>query len=218
MKYPALFTEGPNGGYTVTFRDIPEAISEGPTIRQAQEMALDALCTAMEFYFEDGRAVPAPSKIGTGETFVSLPASIAVKVALLNARLASGARPADIARTMGSKAQEMTRVFDLGHSTKIDTVVEAMAAMGYELDFRVRRLISALFAGGPLEGQSLVIANEETYTALDLSTGKEVEYRRHTASLPVGVEMQNAIYVPAALSRTQAMEAIRRVLPKRGEQ
>ena len=139
-KYPARFDPADEGGYTVTFRDIPEAITQGDTLEEAEAMARDALITAMDFYFEDGRAVPAPSKAAKGERLVALPLSVAAKVALLNARLESGARPADVARTMGIKPQEMTRVFDLKHPTKIDTIAAALAAMGYELDLEVIRL------------------------------------------------------------------------------
>lgn len=57
--------------------------------------------------------------------------SVAAKVALLNARLESGAKPADAAREMGIKPQEMTRAFDLKHATKIETIGAALAAMGY---------------------------------------------------------------------------------------
>ena len=140
MKFPALFDPAPEGGYTVTFRDVPEAITEGDTLEEAEAMALDALVTAMEFYFDDGRPVPAPSKPAKGERVVALPLSVAAKVGLLNARLESGARPADIARKMGIKPQEMTRVFDLKHATKIDTIAAAMAAMGYELDLHINRM------------------------------------------------------------------------------
>lgn len=62
---------------------------------------------------------------------------MAAKAALLNARLTTGMRPADLARTMGIKPQELTRIFDLGHATKIDTVAAALAAMGYELELPV---------------------------------------------------------------------------------
>lgn len=139
MKFPALFDPAPEGGFTVTFRDIPEAITEGDTLEEAEAMALDALVTAMEFYFDDGRPVPEPSKPRKGERIVALPLSVAAKVALLNARLESGAKPVDVARAMGIKPQEMTRVFDLQHATKIDTIAAAMAAMGYKLDLQVGR-------------------------------------------------------------------------------
>lgn len=141
-KYPARFDPADEGGYTVTFRDIPEAITQGDTLEEAEALARDALITAMDFYFEAGRAVPSPSELEEGERLVALPASVAAKVALLNARLESGARPADVARVMGCKAQEMTRVFDLGHATKIDTIAAALAAMGYELELKVTRAAS----------------------------------------------------------------------------
>ncbi len=140
QKYPARFDPADEGGYTVTFRDIPEAITQGDDLAEAEAMARDALVSAMEFYFEAGREVPAPSKALKGEHIVELPPSVAAKVALLNARLATSARPADVARSMGCKAQEMTRVFDLHHPTKIDTVAAALAAMGYELELSVRRV------------------------------------------------------------------------------
>lgn len=138
QKYPARFDPADEGGYNVSFRDIPEALTQGDDLAEAESMARDALITAMDFYFEDGRPVPAPSQPKKGERIVDLPPSVAAKVALLNARLATGARPADVARSMGCKAQEMTRVFDLHHATKIDTVAAALAAMGYELELSVR--------------------------------------------------------------------------------
>lgn len=139
QKYPARFDPADEGGYTVTFRDVPEAITQGDTLEEAEAMARDALVTAMDFYFEDGRPVPAPSKLEKGERLVALPPSVAAKVALLNARLESGARPVDVARSMGIKPQEMTRVFDLSHATKIDTIAAALAAMGYEMELKVSK-------------------------------------------------------------------------------
>lgn len=137
QKYPAHFDPADEGGYTVTFRDIPEAITQGDTLEEAEAMARDALVTAMTFYFEDGRTVPAPSKAQKDERLVELPPSVAAKVALLNARLTTGTRPADLARAMGIKPQEVTRIFALSHATKIDTVAAALAAMGHELELRV---------------------------------------------------------------------------------
>lgn len=137
MKFPALFALAPEGGYTVTFRDVPEAITEGDTLQEAQAMALDALVTAMAFYVDGGRPVPAPSKAKAGERLVALPASVAAKVHLLNARLASKMKTVDVARAMGIKPQELARVYDLKHATKIDTVAAALQAMGYELELGV---------------------------------------------------------------------------------
>jgi antitoxin HicB len=84
MHYPVRLTPAEDGGFVVTFRDIPEAITQGDDEEEALAMARDALITAMDFYFEDKRTVPAPSAVEAGEHFVELRPSLASKVLLLN--------------------------------------------------------------------------------------------------------------------------------------
>jgi antitoxin HicB len=134
MKYPATFTPDPDGGYVVTFRDIPEAIAQGDDEAEALAEARSALATAMDFYFEDRRAAPAPSAALPGERLISLPASVSAKVLLLNEMAAQDMRPAELARRLGVKPQEVTRLLDLAHTTKIDAIEEAMHALGRELE------------------------------------------------------------------------------------
>ncbi|WP_323142733.1 type II toxin-antitoxin system HicB family antitoxin [Massilia phyllosphaerae] len=138
MKYPAIFTPADEGGFVVTFRDIPEAITQGDDEAEAFAMAADALLTAMDFYFEDRRPVPAPSAPEDGERLIDLPLSASAKVLLLNEMLTQKVRPADLARLMGIKPQEVNRIIDLGHATKIDTLAGAFKALGRELDIIVR--------------------------------------------------------------------------------
>ena len=134
--YPARVTrEGSE--YLVTFRDVPEAITTGATREEAVAMAADALVTAMDFYFEDRRVVPLPSPVKRGQVAVELPASVAAKVLLLNELVASGVRNAELARRMHTTAQEVTRLTDLHHPTKIDTVARALKTLGRTLEIRV---------------------------------------------------------------------------------
>jgi antitoxin HicB len=137
MKYPAKFAPTESGGFVVTFRDIPEAITQGDDETDALDMAADALLTAMDFYFEDRRQVPAPSAPLDGERLIELPLSASTKVLLLNEMLAQKVRPADLARLMGIKPQEVTRIIDLEHSTKIDTLAAAFKALDRELELNV---------------------------------------------------------------------------------
>lgn len=134
MRYPATFKAAPEGGFVVTFRDIPEAVTQGEDEADAVEMAMDALVTAMDFYFEDRRRVPAPSSPKKGERLIPLQPSVAAKVLLLNEMLALGMSQAELARRMGTKPQEVTRVLDLRHNTKIDTINQALSVMGRELE------------------------------------------------------------------------------------
>lgn len=215
MKYPALFVKAPEGGYTVTFRDIPEAITEGQTIEEAREMATDALLTAMDFYFEDGRAVPGPSALEAGEELVALPLSAWAKVQLLNLRIEKNARPADIARAMGVKPQEVTRILDLHHATKIDTLAAAFRAMGAELTISGVKMTNAKFIGGPLGGQSHQVKDLDAFSAIDPDTGETLRYRRHTYAAPNGAEASTSIYVLESLSPDEANKLILQSFPSR---
>lgn len=134
MFYPATFKADPSGGFVVTFRDIPEAITQGDDEHEATEMAVDALITAMDFYFEDQRKVPMPSAPKRGERLIELPISLAAKVLLLNEMLDQKVRPVDLARRMSVRPQEVNRLLDLEHKTKIDTVVDALHALGRRVD------------------------------------------------------------------------------------
>ncbi|RQQ64443.1 type II toxin-antitoxin system HicB family antitoxin [Burkholderia stagnalis] len=138
LRYPARFEpDEEDGGYVVTFRDIPEAITQGDTLDEARSMGADALLTAMDFYFEDKRPVPAPSKAKKGEELIALPASVSAKVMLLNEMLAQGVTPSELARRMGTRPQDVNRIMDLGHTTKIDTIAEAFEAIGRHLELSV---------------------------------------------------------------------------------
>src|SRR5476649_42553 len=127
FRYPARL-KADEVGFTVTFRDIPEAITAGETREEATEM---------DFYFEDKRPVPLPSEPKRGETLVKLRTSVAAKVLLLNAMLAQQITPAELARRMHTRPQEVNRIIDLGHATKIDTVASALAALGMRLELNV---------------------------------------------------------------------------------
>lgn len=129
MQYPATFVQE-DDGYIVTFRDIPEALTQGDTYEEAVEMAQDALATAMDFYFEDNRPVPMPSNAKKGDVLIELPLSVWSKVLLLNEMLAQHVSQADLAKRMGIKPQQVTRIVNLEHATKIDTLVDAFKALG----------------------------------------------------------------------------------------
>lgn len=142
MQYPATFTRT-DKHIVVSFRDIPEAHTQGSTDKQAVEMAEDALITAMSFYFEDNRNIPLPSKQQDGEVMIDLPICAATKILLLNTMLDLRVNQADLARLMKVSPQNITRIVDIHHATKINTMEKAFNAMDMELTINVsqRRLV-----------------------------------------------------------------------------
>ena len=138
FMYPITLTpDATDGGFVVTFVDIPEAITQGDTQAQALGAARDALESALDFYFEDKRAVPPPSKAKRGQHVVELAASLSAKVLLLNEMVTQKVRPAELARRLNTSPQEVNRLTDVKHTTRIDGIAAALQALGKHLDMRV---------------------------------------------------------------------------------
>jgi antitoxin HicB len=133
MRYPARLKAEKEGGYVVTFPDIPEAITQGEDVEDALMHARDALESALEFYFDDQRPVPLPSTPKRGQRLVDLPLSVSAKVLLLNEMLRQKVRPAELARRLGTTPQEVNRLTNIRHTTRIDRVDAAMRALGKRL-------------------------------------------------------------------------------------
>lgn len=88
MYYPAKFSKEVDG-YTVTFRDIPEAVTCGDTYEDAMAMAEDVLMSSVDVYLESGRLFPIPTdQIQNDETRVFLPDQTYEKVLRHNSALA----------------------------------------------------------------------------------------------------------------------------------
>ena len=136
VRYPVRLVLQEVGNYAVYFPDIPEAVTIGDTKEEALRHASDALETALDFYFEDGRAVPEPSRIKRGQAFVELPVSLSAKVLLLNEMVLQEVRPAELARRLGTTPQEVNRLTNLHHTSRIDGIAAALKQLGKTLEVR----------------------------------------------------------------------------------
>jgi antitoxin HicB len=136
MRYPVRITYQDVGNYAVGFPDIPEALTLGDTKEEALRHAVDALETALDFYFDHGRPVPMPSAPKRGQKLVELPASVSAKVLLFNELVEQRVRPADLAKRLSIPRQHVNRLLDPRHSTKIDNIAAALKALGKTLEIR----------------------------------------------------------------------------------
>ena len=81
LAYPVVLTpDEKDGGYVVTFPDIPEAVTQGETIDEALAMGAEALETAIDFYLEARQPVPPPSTPEPGQRMVELPLEPVMKL------------------------------------------------------------------------------------------------------------------------------------------
>jgi antitoxin HicB len=58
-RVPLVFTPQPEGGYTVTSPVLPELLTEGDTLEEAQANVRDAFEAVAELYADQGRSLPA---------------------------------------------------------------------------------------------------------------------------------------------------------------
>ena len=138
FTYPVAPTpDSLDGGFVVTFVDIPEAITQGDTEAQALPAAKDALESALDFYFDHKRAVPPPSNAIREQHVVELAANLSAKVLLLNKMVTQNARPTELARRLNTSPQEVNRLTNVKHTTRIDGIAAALQALGKHLDMRV---------------------------------------------------------------------------------
>lgn len=78
-RIPLVFAPQPEGGYTVTSPVLPELLTEGNTLEEAQVNVRDAFAAVVELYAEQGRPLPAAISLPASgevlwtETFVGSP-------------------------------------------------------------------------------------------------------------------------------------------------
>lgn len=61
LFYPSIFHKAEEGGFWVSFPDIPECLTEGDDMRQAYEMASDALGLVISDKIKNEEILPTPS-------------------------------------------------------------------------------------------------------------------------------------------------------------
>lgn len=136
MKFPAKFTPAEEGGFVVTFPDFPEAVTQGEDAEDALVHAADLLESVIDWYIADGKPIPEPARLKRGQRAVELPASYSAKILLLNEMARQKVRPAELARRLNVTPQEVTRLLNVRHATKIDGIAGALKALGKTLEVR----------------------------------------------------------------------------------
>ncbi|MCW5982662.1 MAG: type II toxin-antitoxin system HicB family antitoxin [Bryobacteraceae bacterium] len=133
FSYSALF-EPEDGGYVVTFPDVPEVVTQGESMDEAMAYAADALTVVLDEYIRRRRPLPKPSKPrGKKMRVVRLPALVEAKLALYEQMRAAGMRKADIARRLGWQRSQVDRLLNLSHASRLDQIEAALMLFGKTL-------------------------------------------------------------------------------------
>jgi antitoxin HicB len=117
----------------VSFRDLPEAVTEGRTRGEALTEATDCLDVALLFRLKENSPIPLPSPPKAGEVLVPASPSAAAKVAFVRAFAESGLTRVALARRLNLRETEIRRMLDPDHGTKLDRLGEGLRALGRSL-------------------------------------------------------------------------------------
>jgi antitoxin HicB len=131
FSYPVKLTaDKHDGGFVVTCRDLPEAITQGNDKAEALDQAEGAVQAALEARINDKLDIPAPSEIKRGEVLATVPVSTAMKAALYSTMKAQGVNNSQLAAMLGMDEKAARRMLDPGYQSKVPALEKALQVLG----------------------------------------------------------------------------------------
>lgn len=132
--YPAVFTpDVEEGGFVITFPDIPEAITQADSIEEGLEVATDCLDEAVCGRLRLGKPLPEPSALENGQYLINIPAQTAIKVLLNHVLKEDNVSKTELARRIKCDEKEVRRLLDPKHASRLSKLEEAFRALGCRL-------------------------------------------------------------------------------------
>ena len=128
--YPANFTPAEEGGFVITFPDVPEVVTQGDSIEQCVQEATDALEEAIIGRINTGDDIPTPSAAQAGQYGIPVPAQAALKAALYQEIRSQGHNKVEMAAHLGIDEKEMRRLLDPHHPSKLPRITEILERVG----------------------------------------------------------------------------------------
>ena len=131
FSFPATLTPDlDDGGYVVTFRDLPEAITQGNSIEIALHEAADCIEEAIAARIDDKLDIPEPSDTLEKEYLVTVPMQTALKAAVTLAMSESKMNQVQLAKALDVHEKEVRRILDPHHGTKLATLERTLNVLG----------------------------------------------------------------------------------------
>lgn len=137
FEYPVELTSAEEGGFIVTFPDVPEAITQAEDEVEALQRARDALESALSFYVDGYRPLPQSSP-ANGRPMVTPEALTCAKLALHQVMVVRGVRKSELARRLNCSMTQIDRLLDLNHASPFEQIETALAILGKRLVVELR--------------------------------------------------------------------------------
>lgn len=136
VAYVAVIQQDGTTDFIVTFPDVPEAISQGDSLKEAQFNAHDALAAALSGYLKRGRTFPAAMttmdhRTDGGSTLweTAVEPKLAARARLVREMKTQGISNVGLAKRMG-RDEKAVRLILSGRGASLDKTLEALRAVG----------------------------------------------------------------------------------------
>ena len=130
--YPCVLASDEDG-FSVSFPDVPAALTCGIDRSDALAQAVDALVAALSAYVYAREDIPMPSPDIEGQELISVPLIVAAKLALYSAMRRQGMTKTALARRLGLTEGAVRKLLDPDHRSHIGQVEKALTALGHGL-------------------------------------------------------------------------------------
>ena len=138
FSFPATLTPDlEDGGFVVTFRDLPEAITQGDTLEECLAEAADCLEEAIAARIDDNLTIPMPSKLENGDKLVSLSLQMTLKSAVYLAMREAGVSAGKLAEIMNVDEKVVQSILDPGLEIELPAVERVLTALGKRVEIQL---------------------------------------------------------------------------------
>ncbi|HDS3856728.1 TPA: type II toxin-antitoxin system HicB family antitoxin [Legionella pneumophila] len=134
FTYPIELTAQPEGGFLVTFPDLPEAITQGDSMEDTIEQAIDCLEEAIANRIEMKLDIPKASNAKKEQVTVSLPATLAAKAVLYLTIRKEKLTNTSLAAKLNCDEKEVRRLLDPHFNSKIPRIEQVLHLLGQRLE------------------------------------------------------------------------------------
>jgi antitoxin HicB len=138
FAFGARIESDPDGGFLVTFPDVPEAITGGDTLAEARANAVESLGLALRGILVLGGPLPLACTSGSDLELVAVAPETALKLAVVEAFRASGMSKSEFGRRLGKTENEARRILDPDHPTKLAALDTALKLLGKQVFVSIR--------------------------------------------------------------------------------
>ena len=129
-QYPCVLEPEDGGGFSVSFPDVPEALTCGDSRAEALALAEEALAVALGAYMKSRESVPLPSRASRYQDLVAVPPIVAAKLALYSAMRREGLTRVALAGRLGLSEGAVRKLLNPDHRSHISQIEKALRVVG----------------------------------------------------------------------------------------